>query len=660
MLLICRTCGHKQTQTNALVQIRRCPDCGTDGLVLASHSLSAGPQERRQHLTSAVASRVDWSDQPGFTTCYSQNPNQSGDTTGVAVSLLLFPNSALAFFVSSDEVSKAEGFLKFYASIGVSPQRLILVVGDASAESREAMQKLEQTLDSQQVNIDKRAYNVEKRRAEIEQEMREAVEEARNEHGDTEAEEVEKSLRKKGVGARTKKFEEVRNQLEQRFALNAAKDTRLRDKLAAYEDARTRYGQRVSTVVLWDGLMEMSGNQMYIAVNNPGMRLTRQSTTERAFREVLGGLNLTTIGQTTRHIQAEIERSGPDVVARKVRDVARLGMQRHGEIAGFVNRFADKLALASKSRGGKRGTVVLIWSRGLNGDEMKRLKQAGIQPAQVTEANWKKIDAAKRNPHHVMTAQLYESICLAVRRAGQDQAGRPLIPVVIGDELRVDWYEQDPGRAQDNLWQGEQDDNLIHFFKRLSCFAGDRHSQMAFLLALLSEFDVIQIGIRSGGLEAGMYMGIPTIYLEEKDCKSGGERMASVSQTVSLPLKPLPTKSMPFFRLQTAFPVGLNQARTRQNVKTFLSDLEQRELVESQPVITPGPGPKNAVVVRQRGREITKGYYSALKAGRPKYRPQSETRVLRGGLLWEEILTLEELFKAIVKSPLCQKLWRSP
>lgn len=73
-----------------------------------------------------------------------------------------------------------------------------------------------------------------------------------------------------------------------------------------------------------------------------------------------------------------------------------------------------------------------------------------------------------------------------------------------------------------------------------------------------------------------MYMGVPTIYFEEVNSPSGA-RMASLARELE-PNTVIAEKSystadhLPFFfRLKTRHLIGLNQARTRQNVTELIS-----------------------------------------------------------------------------------------
>ncbi len=257
----------------------------------------------------------------------------------------------------------------------------------------------------------------------------------------------------------------------------------------------------------------------------------------------------------------------------------------------FVEKFVKTLLDAQpKARFNPKllcPTILLIWIRGLNGTESKSILESGIGPSSVCDGIQTKLDGYKRNPHHVMTAQLYETLKLSAKLINNRQefskvnSKRWLIPVPIGDCVKLDWYDIKAPDSK-NLYEGKKDTNLIQFFSQVDAFKGDRVSQMYFIHQLTKCIDTIQIGIRSGAMEQGMYMGVPTIYLEEKDSPSG-ERMASLA-TDLLPKGSLatgnkmlsPNKFGMFFRLKTKHLIGLNQARTLKEIEEIHNWLIER------------------------------------------------------------------------------------
>ena len=182
--------------------------------------------------------------------------------------------------------------------------------------------------------------------------------------------------------------------------------------------------------------------------------------------------------------------------------------------------------------------ILLFWVRGPQGDEAKEMvyrKDSGMF-GMVPQGG---------KPWHHCTMQLLVTIrCLCQELS--ETLGRPVFFVPVGDvpeeayrKIRFfpcnkvaavsasvgnpdssDSGSQEQGvslRMECFLPRYANDADLVEFFKRLPAFQNrNRFNQLYLFYELFrrEKLRVIQLGLRSGAIEQGMYLGIPTVYID--------------------------------------------------------------------------------------------------------------------------------------------------
>lgn len=430
---------------------------------------------------------------------YCQNPNQSGDTNGVGYALLLHPDRRLMFFFNHDEVRVALGFIRFYADLGIHRARLIAVVCDQDSTKRPALPSSGKRQTMAQAMTVWSDFNP-----------------------------------LKDTGPTTKKatnqFKQRKQVMEQHLGplLRARWGELSRGMLADPQQVEhaTRDHKELhalATVVPWGGAT-LSGNQLYQAVSDPERKSWVELEVERLL-PIQADDRLFNVGQTTQDVMDLTRRQGTETIQRM-----RAAFRGPNEaIDAFTNDFVGRIL-----NGPGRPILVLVWIRGVSGSERAKLDTAGIGNDDIREDNFGRINTAKRNPHHVMTAQLYDAIC---RMTGElaTKSRRPYQVCPIGDEIYLNQYDRTSPRHV-----GAAPDNLVNFFTRLADFGyalgsmriGPRRFAQSYFLHRLATHPrlggVVQIGLRSGAMETLMYLGFPTIYIEDQ-FEESGPRMAAVT-----------------------------------------------------------------------------------------------------------------------------------
>lgn len=214
--------------------------------------------------------------------------------------------------------------------------------------------------------------------------------------------------------------------------------------------------------------------------------------------------------------------------------------------------------------------ILLVWVRGLNQPERDGVQNLKIKSGwdddeaihQLSPHNQAVAHKAKKNPHHVMTVQIFKQLSELCDNMSNKTVH--IIPVAIGDPLLVDMYNQNSDAFIDN----SNPDHLIQYWQRpkgdVLTGKANMLKQRMFLLEIWKNFEIIQTGVRSGMLEFLAYNGLPTIYLErEADChdpESGADRIKQLAYELSeMSSTDLVLNKLPWFRMQHKANIGLNQ-----------------------------------------------------------------------------------------------------
>lgn len=477
-----------------------CRTCANDDHGMVMWKVGGSPDDPRGtggRLGSKAKSRSGSKRQRGRG-FYCQNPNQSGDTNGVGFALRMYPTRRLMFFINHDEVARALGFLRFYSDLEIGPERLLVLVCDRDASKRVKLPSKGQ-------------------RAQLEKAM--LIWEKFNPLGKTEP-----STRKKKnlFGQRQKVMDNLLGPLLV-SRHNALSRSIVSNKILAQTPELAEL-HSLSTVVPWTG-DTMSGNQLYQVVSDPERLRWKQYDIARLL-SIDSSDRCYNVGQSTLDVMAMTRELGTTAILH-LRDAFL--KKKYIKIDNFVDAFVRRVVKSPS-----RPVLLLVWIRGVSGAEQASLKNANITGDDIRENNRARIEQAKRNAHHVMTPQLFDTLTKIVNRLNEHN-GRRYILCPIGDEIRLNQYH-----SNSRLILGERDDNLIRFFTRLKefsysisgrCFGPRRYLQSYFLHKLATHQllgGVVQFGLRSGAMETLMYLGYPTIYLEEQ-FEQSGPRMAAIT-----------------------------------------------------------------------------------------------------------------------------------
>ncbi|PTL79882.1 hypothetical protein [Vitiosangium sp. GDMCC 1.1324] len=251
--------------------------------------------------------------------------------------------------------------------------------------------------------------------------------------------------------------------------------------------------------------------------------------------------NIVEVGASTRLVAKKIRNDKLPSVLRSIWTSINHSAL-HQDAAGRSKRLAHTLAATELKK--KPNGVILLWVRSLNKKEREELGKLSAQDLEdlkqrkqrghlVDELFWK-LHGKKRNPHHLMTPQLFETVRFIAQKMNFS-----VIP--IGDELFFDEYLAVSSKKEASAYQKGEESNLINFWNRHEWFGGPkRRIRQLFLLWQLFRrlsaqgIPLVQIGLRSGEMEKAAYLGVPTIYLEEGTSETGA-RMLPVTVGGSFP-----------------------------------------------------------------------------------------------------------------------------
>ncbi|GLT19294.1 hypothetical protein GCM10007938_30760 [Vibrio zhanjiangensis] len=249
------------------------------------------------------------------------------------------------------------------------------------------------------------------------------------------------------------------------------------------------------------------------------------------------------VGQSTRHIAQDI--AGGKSQATKNFFTRTWNAYQNQAVNAEVTQQVDEVYRQIKdsiTREGWKG-VSLVWSRGLNGEEFSKLRSLGDRNSlsvsspmeQVEEVkSFKLLDEQKRNPHHLMTPQLYETL-------KEVNTKKKMLTIPIGDPIEYSPYHSAlTGATKQYYLNSDVSDalNLIQYWNKSSELRDANHgkfNQGVFLQQLFKKLSedgipLQQVGLRSGEMEKGAYMGIPTLYLEEHNAAKGSARLLPVTR----------------------------------------------------------------------------------------------------------------------------------
>ncbi|RJS15428.1 hypothetical protein DRW03_33480 [Corallococcus sp. H22C18031201] len=319
--------------------------------------------------------------------------------------------------------------------------------------------------------------------------------------------------------------------------------------LAALQRIATVYGCAVGTKLV-DGQLVRAcePNQLYQMMVNPGLfdrdknrsRRTDQSLLQHSHRaahlpylDPKNRAHVAEVGASTRlaaeHIRADLKKVFKKVWLSVAASADRIDTNNLAQ--NVATQMVDGLV---KQR---PAGVMLLWVRSLSAAERNELKEglgkgdrmllktrreAGLP---IDDLFWTL--SKKRNPQHLMTPQLFETL-----RYLAEMMNYAVVP--IGDEVLFDEYLAASDEAKGQVFIGTTEHNLINFWDRegLQWFKGpERRIRQLFLLwhlfRLLARrgIPLVQVGLRSGEMEKAAYLGVPTIYLEEAVSETGARML---------------------------------------------------------------------------------------------------------------------------------------
>lgn len=389
----------------------------------------------------------------------TQNSNQSGDTYGVGMALVVEPSSRLIFVTSPEDTGCLEK-LELYRGLGISKERLVALVvckADYVAETEAP------------------------KRADLE---RLAL--------------VRPLLVGTGRAQQGKRSYDP-NQVC-KWLVNA--------DIFEKEGGPGKLQENRTTLTQW-----------YATVGLPFV-----TAKERA--------NVVEVGASTRLVAQKIRNDKLPQVLRSVWTSINVSA-RHVDGVGRSRTLAQELAKEVTRK--KPAGVILLWVRSLNkkeredlgklsGSDLSDLKKRKQGGQMVDDLFWK-LHGKKRNPHHLMTPQLFETVRFIAQKMNFS-----VIP--IGDELFFDEYLAVSSKVAATAYQGADASNLINFWTRHEWFGGPKRRirQLLLLWHLFRRLStqgvpLVQVGLRSGEMEKAAYLGVPTIYLEEGASETGARML---------------------------------------------------------------------------------------------------------------------------------------
>jgi hypothetical protein len=319
--------------------------------------------------------------------------------------------------------------------------------------------------------------------------------------------------------------------------------------LATLQRIATVYGCAVGTKLAEGELVRAwEPNQLYQLMVNPGLfdrdkNLSRQAD-QAMLQQSHRAAHLPYLDPKRRAHVAEVGASTRIAAEHINQDLKKVFKQVWLAVAASAERIdtdslASRVATDMVEKLGKQrpAGVMLLWVRSLSNAERNELKeglgkgdrmllqkrrQAGLQ---IDDLFWSL--SKKRNPQHLMTPQLFETL-----RYLAEVMNYAVVP--IGDEVLFDEYLAATSETKGEVFLGANENNLINFWTRqgLGWFGGpERRVRQLFLLWHLFRLfarqgiPLVQIGLRSGEMEKAAYLGVPTIYLEEAVSETGGRML---------------------------------------------------------------------------------------------------------------------------------------
>lgn len=309
----------------------------------------------------------------------------------------------------------------------------------------------------------------------------------------------------------------------------------------------TVYELKVGTKVVKNvAIRAWEPNQLYQVMVNPGLfdrqknlsQVADKAALEAAYEAAL----LPYISPKKRAAVAEVGAS-TRIVAELIADDLR-GVIRHVWCAiaaaeqeidtdGHAQKMASSIVKPLLKKPPKG--VILLWVRNLNPTELGEVRSAlgkgermllnkrRQEGLAIDDLFWTL--SKKRNPQHLMTPQLFETI-----RYIAGLIDYAVVP--IGDEVLFDEYLAASSDKKGEVYLGLQETNLIGFWNRDPWFKGPqrRIRQLFVLWRMFHELGqehipLVQIGLRSGEMEKAAYLGVPTIYLEEAVSETGSRML---------------------------------------------------------------------------------------------------------------------------------------
>ncbi|MGY3804463.1 hypothetical protein ACWNT8_10400 [Pigmentibacter ruber] len=431
-------------------------------------------------------------------TIYCQNTAQAGDRYGVAISMILNPLSILILFVHSSEegIKRADKWLDLYKSFGLKMERIKIIC--ICSFGHQEISVLGDKFFSSKTEYDKFLSNY-------------------------------PELEKKIANLEIKIAKGSKNS-EPIFA-NIAYKAMTEPKIAM--KAHTALKPEIEKLFLDSQLVNgnFKSNQEILIVEKIKQILDPEGT-EIPSTIKIEGIEYAPVTDTTRFISDFIKKYTYNIFIEKITTHYRtkcfvnIEAEQQNIIDNFCNDIIDN-AEKEKSK-----IVNLIWIRGVNQSEFNNLLKDTDSLEALKEKSkpiWGELETRiaknKRNPQHVMTLKLFTLLKLAPKLTNEKVLSLP-----IGDPVRIDEYDyfKDNNtiiRKTDLYPYDDKNKILINFFHR-NGFQSEIN-QLYFLfkmhdLAKSRNIKVIQVGLRSGGLERGSYLGIPTIYLEEVGASSAG------------------------------------------------------------------------------------------------------------------------------------------
>lgn len=475
------------------------------------------------------------------TSCFVQRTKQSGDSNGMSVALTCFPDTELVFLTNFGDLESAKSILRFYRACGVGKDRIR--VGVVFSEKQK-------NIDRDAVEKQLVAYT--SRRVEL--------------------------LRYSG-GADTL-YQELVNP-------NYIKNDPFARLLIDLHFDSFRYTYRevgASTESIRRWIVEHSEGSYQISARihqalAVGISKDDEQVISKFTKDFIQNLRRHHLHKGTgpRNVLVQPKKSSTVLEIEKPRLRTR----------------PRSLSLPSL-RDLKPPLVILFWVRGPQGDEGKnpelRNDQGIFRHVPTTGKPW----------HHA-TKQLYLTM-KAIARSLSLRLDAPVYLVPIGDVLQSDFHYKISRNDPQEI--GPKEHNLIEFFTRLREFTGrNRFNQFYFLYDLLRQSGIhfVQVGLRSGAIEQGMYLGMPTVYIDidtesiqsvKKGEPDTTERMFKMTAEAKSPVFPM-FHCLFSKNVIGTYPRQIDPELSSKSQFSIYTDQSLRETLARQVVIALGNTPKS-------------------------------------------------------------------